>query len=419
MKTRRGFTLVELLVAMALVVFIMVIVSETFITALESVRLLKAQGDMQANLRVASTKLRSDLSANHFIGNGPNVSDQNLVLSASPDWGYFRVMQGSPSATTNPLYYNESPNDPHPSYAAVDHLLAFTRQDPITQQWSEVAYFLQPNGASAGGTTLFALYRRENAVSGQLAQDGSQNDWSVPYNRYGMLYTDWNNARGPQNSFATGSNPVVTVAPNPIVGAPAARVSYIPNDPNGVGWGLPNWNQAWQSVIGQPTGPNMMVDPSGYWQSKVAPTYKPTYLSGGDDILLTNVISFEVRVSVRTLPPDQQPTPYEFLDLYTATQRCVSDNQKADPRWGSQNLNGQFYNTAKTGPAGPAVFDTWCNWQRKTSPTAVQQQQAKQNIDSTIFNAPLPVQVVAVQMTIRVWDDRTQQAKQISVIQKV
>src|SRR5438309_89982 len=102
MKRRSGFTLVEMMVAMALTLFIMVILSEAFTVGLETFRLLKATGDMQERLRTVSVILRRDLKADHFPPNMPGVSDtflsgQNLL---DPTWsppaqGYFRIWQGS------------------------------------------------------------------------------------------------------------------------------------------------------------------------------------------------------------------------------------------------------------------------------------------------------------------------------------
>src|SRR5262245_54057590 len=50
MRRRQGFTLVEMMVALALTVFIMVILSEAFVTGLETFRQLKAIGDMEESL---------------------------------------------------------------------------------------------------------------------------------------------------------------------------------------------------------------------------------------------------------------------------------------------------------------------------------------------------------------------------------
>lgn len=66
-QTRRGFTLAELLVAMALIVFIMTILSQAFAAGIEAFRQLKASGDMTEELREASLQLRRDVPAtNHF-----------------------------------------------------------------------------------------------------------------------------------------------------------------------------------------------------------------------------------------------------------------------------------------------------------------------------------------------------------------
>jgi|SRR5262245_2333732 len=63
---RRGFTLVELLVAMALIVTVMVVLNTAFAEGLESFRQLKAIGDQQEKLRTAGTVLRRDLQSAHF-----------------------------------------------------------------------------------------------------------------------------------------------------------------------------------------------------------------------------------------------------------------------------------------------------------------------------------------------------------------
>jgi prepilin-type N-terminal cleavage/methylation domain-containing protein len=64
--SRRGFTIQELLVAMALIVFVMVILSEAFAAGVDSFRQLKAIGDMQEKLRAAAAPLRRDLAETHF-----------------------------------------------------------------------------------------------------------------------------------------------------------------------------------------------------------------------------------------------------------------------------------------------------------------------------------------------------------------
>src|SRR5262249_13030922 len=80
---RRGFTLVEMLVAMALTMFIMVILSEAFATGLDSFRQLKAIGDMEESLRAAATVLRADLAADHYTGKR-RLSDPDFYANVPP-----------------------------------------------------------------------------------------------------------------------------------------------------------------------------------------------------------------------------------------------------------------------------------------------------------------------------------------------
>src|SRR5262249_39598952 len=102
MRRRQGFTIVELLVAMALIVFIMVILTEAFTAGLESFRQLKAIGDMQEKMRAVFIILRRDLQSEHFDEQrGNRLSDQDFTPLPGqtvprmdpPNNGYFRITQ--------------------------------------------------------------------------------------------------------------------------------------------------------------------------------------------------------------------------------------------------------------------------------------------------------------------------------------
>jgi type II secretory pathway pseudopilin PulG len=66
MRKRSAFTLVELMVAMALTIFIMLILTQAFVLSIETFVGLKGIGDMQENLRAAANGLRYDLNQPHF-----------------------------------------------------------------------------------------------------------------------------------------------------------------------------------------------------------------------------------------------------------------------------------------------------------------------------------------------------------------
>ena len=65
-ERRAAFTLVEMLVASALILFMMWIIASAFEKALTSFRVLKTAGDMQEKLRAAATAIRRDLTRPHF-----------------------------------------------------------------------------------------------------------------------------------------------------------------------------------------------------------------------------------------------------------------------------------------------------------------------------------------------------------------
>lgn len=91
---RPGFTLVELLVAMALILFIMSIISAAFVDSSESFRLFRGRMELSEKLRTITQTLRMDLRANHF-GDGRKLSDDDFWDQGPPDIGYFRIEQKS------------------------------------------------------------------------------------------------------------------------------------------------------------------------------------------------------------------------------------------------------------------------------------------------------------------------------------
>src|SRR6516164_6812291 len=101
MRHRHGFTITELLVAMALIMFIMAILSTAFVAGLTAFRDLKAVGDMDQKLRAVLVALQRDLSDAHFTDGSGNTDKTDTVASppAAPFGGFFLVYQGSPSTT--------------------------------------------------------------------------------------------------------------------------------------------------------------------------------------------------------------------------------------------------------------------------------------------------------------------------------
>ena len=213
MRRRSGFTIIELLVSMALIIFIMSILAEAFSAGTSAFRQLKAIGDMNEKLRSTSTTLRKYLAADHFDGKR-RLSDINFWAQGGsgtpygpPKEGFFRIVQGNPLLfpQTNP---EGTDQDGVPSYRSTNHALHFTVKargnlrrgeffratvpagSPLTSNlpfwqshfqdgmgastycspWAEVAFFLRPTGQNTvdpdnptgnPGLPLYALYLRQ------------------------------------------------------------------------------------------------------------------------------------------------------------------------------------------------------------------------------------------------------------------
>lgn len=94
MRQRRGYTLIELMVSITLVMFIMSILATAFSIGLGLFSKVKGVGDLNKNLWAASNQLRKHLSADHFEG-GVRLSDANTASLTwkKPAQGFFRVQQ--------------------------------------------------------------------------------------------------------------------------------------------------------------------------------------------------------------------------------------------------------------------------------------------------------------------------------------
>jgi hypothetical protein len=123
----------------------------------------------------------------------------------------------------------------------------------------------------------------------------------------------------------------------------------------------------------------------------------------GADVLLSDVVSFEVKVLTpnrrNPVDPSQPVPPNEFIDLF--------DSSLIDRAGNSLHKNAVF-----SGPNAPRVFDTWSSLKDDTYDFS------SWATSGSPVSAPMPnVQIQAVQITIRVWDKRTQQTRQITLVQ--
>jgi type II secretory pathway pseudopilin PulG len=236
MRRRQAFTIVEMLVSVALILFIMVILTEAFSSGMETFRQLKAIGDMQQRLRSTTTLLRRDLSADHFEGRR-RLGDVTFWQDGNPALGFFHFQGGQswpegrdldltlagPYANFTPAPFRSPsllpPNSPTYQMSFSVKLRGNGRESffsasappgspllsldtgfygynlaPDSQfldtsgtynsQWAEVTYFLWPNGTNAGtNTPLYTLWRSQLVVvpdNRNLAQAVPTNQFAPP-----------------------------------------------------------------------------------------------------------------------------------------------------------------------------------------------------------------------------------------------
>jgi prepilin-type N-terminal cleavage/methylation domain-containing protein len=436
MRRRQGFTLVELLVAMALVIFIMAILTEAFSAGLTTFRQLKAIGDMQERMRSVAIVLRNDLRADHFADtnrtpNATRLSDIDLRAGGvPPSAGYFRIVQQWNSGT-DPRTYNSTLEGTEavgglnmPSTTATNQWLAFTCKVPpsassdgtprpetfhstpvpaglgldnpsppssfasyytlnvMNSQWYEVAYFLKATGQSAGSTPLFALYRRERVIYPLVPPPAATNALTAAaFAAYpGVSVSPYASA---------GVSPVNT--PGTTATPPAGATTSISEPRRRLG-------MDGTTLAGVPATLAGVVGPSN-WDLADQPGTPSNQF--GDDLLMSDVISFDIKVVLQGSPLG---TDYPaFVDL---PPQSITTGAGGTTTAVSSN-NSTF------AASSAVVFDTWSSYDSAAYGSAA----SGWNTTGQVASLPLAVRILAVQVTLRVWDSRTQQARQLAIIQ--
>lgn len=492
---RQGFTLVEMMVSLALVLFIMVILSQAFQAGLESFRFLKSIGDMDERMRSAATLLRRDLAADHFEGKR-RISDESFWIQGPPREGFFRIWHGTPTSAISLInVFEGADGDQVLSTRATDHMLHFSvklrgnqRQDFVSasvplmspliasqttflnqatdaryqeqqaasprgeyrSQWFEVVYYLRQSGTTVlpdspgggPGTPLFALIRRQLVV----APDNSHLNWASQPNTLRELIHNVDGLREYSeisckkstlsldplpNLYPGGGDPLYFNNPTDIT-IPPRRFGMLPLlsnnqftgrreraglpsvpllDPNDVGQAAavnagrvypilgemfyqnqklrnvpqanwPTWYKKWLSV----SSPDARADIIS--KKGLPPIWQDNPALRGADVLLTDVVSFQVKVLI--------PGFNEFMDLF--------DDHLP-------HTNSVFSDEPGRPILSPRVFDTW------SSVKDDQFDYSSWSHPGTPVSAPSQVRILALQITLRVWDHKAQQTRQITLVQ--
>jgi prepilin-type N-terminal cleavage/methylation domain-containing protein len=439
MRRRQGFTLVEMLVAIALIVFIMAIISEAFVAASKTFRDLKAAGDLADQLRSTTAILRRYLAADHFEARR-RLSDPNFWAAGPPRQGFFRVWHGTASGQPpNYLEGNAAPDltgttltgtTAAQSYRSANHALHFsvklrgnTRSDFLSAaapapgannlltlglpesryqdtpntynaQWAEVVFFLRairdpgtgvqavtsPTVLNPAGVPLYGLYMRQFLAAsdspGSAAQVGQQVQVTPPAATYLELSL---------SPVAAGNGNLNVNSPRDLT-QPVRRFGSLPPPPQP---NPPNPATALAGVL-------YFTDPLTVPATLSYPRMKdstPNTALWGSDLLLTNVVSFDVRL----LAAGQA----DFLGMHQLGQQFNSGNPN-NPDFNPKNANG------------PMVFDTWSSVKDDLYDYSLWNTPGH-NRSIPMWNGSTGPIIQAIQITLRIWNERAEQTRQVTI----
>ena len=422
---KKGFTLVELLVSMAIIIFMLSIMSQAFVIATTCMSGLKGVGELLDKGRPVLAVLQKDLSAYHFDGY-KRLSDADFWDYGPPRQGYFKISEGGNTVveglpTTDGVTYQRSGS-------AADHRLAFTSRlsgknpddfyvtafeqyNPgsdynslvglfnsggtlqasknsqrydftpgvLHSQWAEIAYFIKANNRTANGTPLMDLYRQQKAVL-------------------------------PSNSEANGLA-ISDTMPAPPYPANTSKMPYYENFSCKSNAGKIYFNS-----------PSDLTMPNYRMVSGV-----PNTLYANSDLLMTDVISFDVRIL-----PDSSLNDFLLVSSLSSTfyRYNQNSNTQAPPcifdTWTTGNDGTQYdLGDFSTGVWQPTAWDS-NNINYTPMGTGVNPatlipiwNHNRSGMAGNIFTPNKGLRINAIQVSIRIWDEKSQKAREFKIIQRL
>ena len=422
---KKGFTLVELLVSMAIIIFMLSIMSQAFVIATTCMSGLKGVGELLDKGRPVLAVLQKDLSAYHFDGY-KRLSDADFWDYGPPRQGYFKISEGGNTVveglpTTDGVTYQRSGS-------AADHRLAFTSRlsgknpddfyvtafeqyNPgsdynslvglfnsggtlqasknsqrydftpgvLHSQWAEIAYFIKANNRTANGTPLMDLYRQQKAVL-------------------------------PSNSEANGLA-ISDTMPAPPYPANTSKMPYYENFSCKSNAGTIYFNS-----------PSDLTMPNYRMVSGV-----PNTLYANSDLLMTDVISFDVRIL-----PDSSLNDFLLVSSLSSTfyRYNQNSNTQAPPcifdTWTTGNDGTQYdLGDFSTGVWQPTAWDS-NNINYTPMGTGVNPatlipiwNHNRSGMAGNIFTPNKGLRINAIQVSIRIWDEKSQKAREFKIIQRL
>jgi prepilin-type N-terminal cleavage/methylation domain-containing protein len=399
---RPGFTLVELMVAMALCVLIMAILAGAFQVGLDTMSQLKSAAGLSEQLRSATAVMSRDLAAPHLEDewgrsvklSHPDVQRQAWTGTAQKR-GFVKVRQVSPimqdfnpllPSPPNPPYasptlypngypfvYEGTDPDGVPSYRATDHVLHLTSRltgVDADQVYSGLAPNLNPT-AGPGDLVNTAMNRHDLRVGNQFVSQWAE-----------IVYFLTPSGLATTGDEATGTRPLAlytlhrrqrVLTPSPFAFIPALDQNQYPAVSVPPTAGTPTNDPL---AITTPTNRLNSDNPASLAIAGTSPEY-------GSDILLSNVLSFQIRLQFEGQPG--------FADEWMTS------------------VAGQ---RARTEPPGFATTDKPRVYDTADDPTSYL---------PTTGSPPPPrkPRVRAIQIKLRVYDPNNKMTRQVTLIQDV
>jgi type II secretory pathway pseudopilin PulG len=393
-QRRSAFTLVEVMVAMALTIFVMTILTQAFVVSIETFVGLKAIGDMQENLRAAGNVLRFDLSQNHLEGtrrvSDPTMDPTNPALYQTPKAGFLRIVQGAAS-TTEGYDTGLTPLD-LPSARATNHVLWFTCRLKGNRQQNfftaQVIDPLNPNNAGMPYRNFFNI----QTIPGTLYDPSRFQDADATlrpvYANFAAPYAAIN---GPPYFYRSQVAEVVYFLGNPGVGAfQAIGTTENPSDPNATGTPLYGLYRAQFVAVPDNTQLNTPNNPNNVGAVAFPSTCLANFPGMACVVSGTN-LSFLTPENMASGTGTTNRT-WDSVNLPFRNASLVLPNVIS--------FQVQTVSSASTAPADmsapyPAVFDTTSGASTTGAPNAI----------------------VGISINIRVWDIKTRQTRQMTIMQ--
>lgn len=493
---RAGFTLVELLVALALSVFIMAILSEAFVKGLEVFSQYKVLSDLENRLRTTANLLRRDLRAPHFEGNkklsectfsgrpmprldglragiydSTNAVDQQAVATlmrelapyrfTPPKLGFFSVEEwpnrpapagGTPRET---MFFEGADPLGRPSYRDIYDVLHFTARLEGNEPDKFFYCKVRPGSPLDGVGLLGGSTRYDSAGNSLFSTQMAELLYFVSddetANIPGVISRSDQVGPGPMRTFNLHRQALGLVPDRFSNGQTAAGDdAYTGNPPE-------YWRQNDVSALFNPNDQiyyyNSMADVQHRLRRRLAGQIRQrkqipgTTQMDGSDILLTNVLSFDVKVwdpFAYKLPLTPASGRGAFVDIGDVQQTNAPKMAESDPvpaggfgpnpfptAAGVPNdlltpVYGATLNTYAipdtTRPGFPAVvlpefFDTGTSRTESLPGDASLTPPASPPTHAYPAPSTHAFPFSTIQITIRVWDPTSRQTRQITIIQ--